>query len=86
MAALIQAGTILRRDGSEAWLSGDGGQGACILPFVLLCGCVVVLYVWEEMPDSLLIASEDSRDWQRTRVHGARSRQGGIQGPMTGQD
>lgn len=23
------------------------------------------------MPDGLLIASEDSRDWQRTRVHGA---------------
>lgn len=34
------------------------------------------------VPDSLcIIASEDSRDWQRTRVHGARSRQGKAQGP-----
>lgn len=68
------------------WWSWPKSAHPDILCLVLLCRRVVVWpvsYVQIGMPGSLLIASEGSRDWQRARVHGARSRQGDTQGPRS---
>lgn len=56
----------------------SGGRGQIVYAsrhlvcLVLLCRRVAVSYFQIGLPDSLLIASEDSRDWQRARVHGGR--------------